>query len=236
MTIVDSKVQSSKPYRMKDHVKDIESLGGRVHLKVPPNLYHSPLHSYILSWRYTQQNFLQFRNLLNRNLNGKRLPVQNITERRNIVIRNQNWDTPCVDCLHHSRTRHLVPTGTKTEPALPQHLIVRHTLRKVLLNLHVLVLVFPVFKKNGPNWAVKPTSKEGQEWTLRGRRPTDQTVYGTTLEVNFRQRDILGRLESLRSVSIAQHTYRIISQVRNRTRSLWPLKNNFLILIIFYNH
>ncbi|WVZ07165.1 hypothetical protein V8G54_020511 [Vigna mungo] len=90
------------------------------------------------------------------------------------------------------------------------------------MNLYVLVLVFPLFKKNRPNGAVKSTGKEGQEWTLRSRRPTDQIVYGTTSDVNFRQRDILRRLESLGSVSIAQHAYRIISQIRNRARSLWP--------------
>ena len=124
MMIVDSKVQSSKPYGMKDHVKDIESLGRRVHLKVPSYLYHSPLHSYILSWRNTQQNFLQLGNVLNRNLNGKRLPIQNITERRDIVIRNENRHTPCVDCLHYPGTCYLVPTRTKAELALPQHIIV----------------------------------------------------------------------------------------------------------------
>lgn len=148
---MESEVESSKPNRMKDHMEHIKSFRGRMYLKVSPNLSHPSLHPYILTRRNPHQDLLQVWNVLNRKLDRETLPVQDVTERRDIMLRDENRNTPGVDCLHHPGASHLIPTWAKTELALPKHVIVRNTtLWKVLLNLNVLVLVFPILKKNGP--------------------------------------------------------------------------------------
>jgi len=172
LIIKDSEIKSPKPHRMKYHMKHIISLGWRMYLKVSPNLSHSFLHSYVLPWRNIHQNVLQVGNFFHRNLNWEHLPIQNITERRDIVIRNEHRNTPCVNCLHHSRACHLIPTRAEAKLALPQHAIVRNTLWEVLVNLNIFILFFPMLKKNWPNGAMNASSKECQNWTLRCRWPT----------------------------------------------------------------
>ncbi|ONI14447.1 hypothetical protein PRUPE_4G281400 [Prunus persica] len=74
------------------------------------HLFHSPLHSEVLSTRYAHQYVLDIGYILDWHLYRKRLPIQHITERWNIAIRNQHWDAFGINCFYHPRTCYFVPT------------------------------------------------------------------------------------------------------------------------------
>ena len=185
-----------------------------MNLKVSSNLSYSSLHSYMLPWGNTHQNVLQDGYVFHWKLNWERLPIQNVTKRRNIVLWNEHRNTPCVNCFHHSRASDLIPTRAEAKLALPQHAIVRNTLWEVLVNLNIFILVFPMLKKNWPNGAMNSPSEESQNWTFRCRWPTNETIYWTGLEIDFRKWNILCRLESFRGVGIAKYSNRVLVQVR----------------------
>lgn len=142
--ITNSDVKSSKPNRVKNHVKNIKPLRRRIDLKMSPHFQHSPLHSYVLPGRYARQDPLQVRNVLHRDLDRERFPVQDVAERRDVVVGDEHRDAAGVDRLHNPRAGHFVPARANAELALSQHVVVRDPLGEVLLYFHVLVFVLPV--------------------------------------------------------------------------------------------
>lgn len=77
---VHPNVKSPKPNRMQDHMVNIKPLWRSVHEKVPLHKLHPPLHPYVLSWRYTHKDVLQFGYVLQSYTNRECLPIQHVTE------------------------------------------------------------------------------------------------------------------------------------------------------------
>lgn len=161
LIVTQSNIKSPEPHRMKYHVKHIISLGRRVNLEMPPYLRHSPLLPYVLPRRDASEYPLQIWDHPHQNLDQERSPVQDVAEWGHIVVRDQHRHTSHVDSLH-SRARNLVATWANAELALSHHVIVRHASREVPMDVHVLLLVFPVLEENGPDGPVKPAREECQ--------------------------------------------------------------------------
>lgn len=202
--LLEPNIQPPEPNGMKNHVKHIKPLRRRMHLKMPPDLHHSPLHSYVLPRRYTRQDPLQVRNVTHRDLNRERFPVQDVAERWHVMLRNQNRDTSCVDCLNNSRTSNFVAAWTEAVLALSQHLIVGNASWKILMNLDVFIFVLPVLQEHRPNRTVKAPCKECQDRASWRGWTANQAGYYTCLEIDFRERYILSGIESLWSICITK--------------------------------
>nr|GMD46125.1 SRSF protein kinase 2 [Ipomoea batatas]GME09080.1 SRSF protein kinase 2 [Ipomoea batatas] len=123
-------IQSPKPRRVKNHVSNIVPLRRQIHLEMSSGYQPSPLQSYVPSLRYSGEDFLQVWNVLHRDFHRERLPVQDVAERRDIVVLDEHRDTACVKSFHHSWTGNLVSTGAYAELGLSQHFIVRNSLGK----------------------------------------------------------------------------------------------------------
>lgn len=108
-------IDSSKPHRMKNHMKHIILFGRSIYLKMSLNLYHPSLHSQILISLHILQHPLQFQYLLRSNMQRKLTPIKNIRKWQLIVISNNHRNTTSIYSFHNSRTCHLISTRTQAE-------------------------------------------------------------------------------------------------------------------------
>jgi len=60
-----------------------------------------------------------------------------------------------------------------------------------------------MLQEDGPNGAMKPTSKESQNGPVRRGWSTNKALHPSCLEVDFRKRYVFLGIESFRSVGIA---------------------------------
>lgn len=176
---------------MQDHVIDIKSLWRRIDFKVPPHVEYSPVHSEILPRRNSGEDFLQIRDVVDGDLDGEGVPVEDVAERRDVVVGNQDRNAAGVDGLHDSGAGHFVSAGAEAELALPHHLDVRHPLGEVLVDPNVVVLILPLLDQNGPYWAVEPAGEERQNWPAGRRWAAQKPGYVTRLEIDFREGYVL---------------------------------------------
>ena len=123
---------------------NIESLRRKVDYEVSSNVDHSPVHSQVLPRRYSGQDLLQVRNVVDGDFDGERFPIEDVAERRDVVIGNEDRNAAGVNGLHDSGTGDFVAAGAEAEPALPHHLNVRDPFREVLVDSNILVLVLPL--------------------------------------------------------------------------------------------
>lgn len=200
---MDSNIESPKPNGMKNHMENIEPPGRRIELKMSSHLYHSPMHSYMLPWRYTHQYVLQVWNIFGRNLYRKWFPIQNITKRWHIVLGDKHRNTACVYGLNNPRARHFIPARAETKLAFPHHIIVWHTFWKVFVYLDVLVFVFPMLEKDWSDRTMNPSSKECQKWTFWWGGTANQALEFTSQKVDFGEGYVLHGVEFFRCVGVA---------------------------------
>lgn len=137
-------VQSPKPNRVQNHVKQIKSLRLFIHNKMPLHLLHIPLQLQILSLRNPHQDLLNLWNLLHRHHDRELVPVQHITKRRHIAIGDQDRHTLRVDGLHHPRACHLVAARAEAELAALEHHLVGEVGGEFLIDLHVGIFSLPL--------------------------------------------------------------------------------------------
>ena len=131
---INVKIQSPKPNWMNYHMEDIISLGRIVDYKMSLHLLHSVLHSYILIFRYSQQDILEVWYFTHWNLNREWVPIKNITKRKDIMLWYYHRNTLCIDCLSNSWTRNFMPTWTNAILALLHHVIVWKSFRESFIN------------------------------------------------------------------------------------------------------
>lgn len=112
--------------------------------KVSPNLQHSPIHSQVLPRRYPTENRLQIGNVLDGDGNRERFPIDNVAERRDIVVGNEDRNAPGVNGLDNSRASNFVAARAEAKLALPHHVDVRNVLGEVFVDLNVAVLILPL--------------------------------------------------------------------------------------------
>lgn len=170
----EADVEPSQPNRMQNHMKHIVSLRRRINLKMAPHLNPPPLHLHILPQRNRRKYLLQIGDISHRNNHGKRLPVQNVAERSDVTVLDQNRHAAEVEALHHSRTSHLVAARANTVAAAPHHVVVGHVFGEVSVDLHVGVRrVLPVLKEDRPDRAMDAAGIEDECRPLGRRRATD---------------------------------------------------------------
>nr|GMD35310.1 Os06g0176125 [Ipomoea batatas] len=145
---------------MNNHVKNIVSLRNIIHNKMPSSLPNVLPHRYIPVFGHSQQDLLQLRQLLDGNRDRELVPIQDVAERQDVMLRDQNGNALRVDRLHDSRTGHLKPAGTQAKLALPYHVLVRCPLRHLLVHFNVFVFSSPVSKERGPYAPVQSACEE----------------------------------------------------------------------------
>ncbi|KAF3795727.1 putative beta-1-4-xylosyltransferase [Nymphaea thermarum] len=99
-------------------MEDVISLRCVVHKKVPPHQLHPPLHCQIPSRRDPHQVLLQVSDLRHRHGDGKRFPVEHITEWKNVALFEDDRDASQVDSFHDSRACDFITRWTEAIPAL----------------------------------------------------------------------------------------------------------------------
>lgn len=121
------------------------------------------------------------------------------------MIGEYHRNTLGVNGLDYSGAGHLVAAGAQAVLGLEHERVVVHVLGEVFIDAEVSVTAHPVLEEDGPNWAVKPTSKESQKWTwaVGGWRGEELGVYVATVEVDFGQADVLLGVEPFGGVGIA---------------------------------
>lgn len=159
-------VKPSKPKWVKHHVEHIIWFSWSVELKMPLHLHYPFLQLQELRMWYTLQDRLELRYSRWRNLYRKLGPIKNLRKGQRIVIRNENRDTPCVHCLHDSRTRNFWTTRAQAKLGLSHYLVVVCSLGKVLIDLDLLVFVPPMLKQELSDVPVGTTGKEGENWSV----------------------------------------------------------------------
>ena len=169
---------------MKSHVEDVISLRSVIDDEMPLHLFDTALHSKVLPGRDGQQNVLNVGYVLHLDLHRKCFPIQDVAERWDVGIGNQDRNTISINCLHHSGTCHFVAAGAEAELALPQHCIVGHSWGELFENLDIVVFVLPLVEKQVPNVAVETPRKECQNSSL-GRRRSTQASHDPSQQVDF---------------------------------------------------
>lgn len=153
---------------MQDHIEHIVPLRRTTNHKMSLHDLHSPLHPYELSRRYTAQYRLEVRYVLGLNLHREGLPVEHVAEGQHVVVGDYDGHALEVDCFHDSRASHLVPTRAEAVLALPHHVVVRYSLREVLMDLNLFIFALPPVQEERPDVAVEAPCEEGEERAVRG--------------------------------------------------------------------
>lgn len=122
----------------------IKSLRRRVDFKVSPNVDHSPVHSQVLPWRYPGEDLLQIGNVVDRDFDRERFPIDDVAEWGDVVVGNEDRDAAGVNGLDNSGAGDFVAAGAETELALPHHVNVTDAFGEVLVDLNVVVFVLPL--------------------------------------------------------------------------------------------
>lgn len=160
MCFMKLNIDSPKPDRMKYHVENIVPLRREVNLKMSPHSHAHLLHLYVLPIRYPLQDLLQIRNLIHPDIHREPAPIQHIIERLRIMVLEQHRDASHVKPFHHSRASHFPSTGANAILAPPEHVVVRHIMRKVLVDLNIGIFVPPLLHEDLPNVTVDPSCVE----------------------------------------------------------------------------
>uniref|UniRef100_A0A7C9E544 Uncharacterized protein n=1 Tax=Opuntia streptacantha TaxID=393608 RepID=A0A7C9E544_OPUST len=131
-----------------------------------PSNCSDPLNQpHIFRFWYCSQNLLQPWNIFNINLYRKCFPSQHVAKREHVVLGQDNRHTFSIDGLNYSWASNFIPTRAKAELRLKHQSVVIKVLREVLMDLEFWISPLPVSEEDRPNWAVKPTSKEGEVLT-----------------------------------------------------------------------
>lgn len=158
-----SKINPPKPYRMQYHMKHVESLSRLVQHEMLPHHLQPFFKLPVLLLRNCTQNLLQPRNVRDLDLNRKRVPIQHIAERKNVILRHNYRHTLGVNGLNHPWAGHLVPAGAQAKLGVEHEGVVAHVFGEVFMDLELFVPAFPVFEKDGTDRAVVPTAREETE-------------------------------------------------------------------------
>lgn len=168
-------------------------------LPYPP---HSVLHHRVPRLRNRDEDVLEVRDVPLGDENCKRLPVQDIKERGDEVVRDDHGHAPVEDGLDDPRAIDLVPFWTYTV------LAVLHVPSIVLpygaRYLHVRVLVLPVFEEEGTDGPVHFAREEGEGGPVGGGPAPDHPhrVLRRS-DVRFGEGDVLAECEPLFDVGVA---------------------------------
>lgn len=165
------------PNGVEDHVKYVVLYRPRVPEKMLLYLLYSHLHLKIPLPGDGEQYVLQIWDILLQHKNCKRLPVEDLEERRHKIIRNDHGDALVEDSLHDPGTVDFITLCTDAILATLHMLHVVHcalSFVQLAEDSHAGVFVIaPVLQQKGPEVSVHVTSKECEDRSL-GRRPASK--------------------------------------------------------------
>lgn len=215
---------------MQNHVEHIVSLRRPMQHEMPLHLQHSLLQHAIPALRNPLQYALDLRYPLDRYLYRKLAPVQDVGERRGVVHGYDHWDAPREYRLHDPRARDFVAAGAQAELGLGHEVVVVPAFRQVLVDDDLLVFLPPVAQEELPDVAVGSAGEEREDRAVvgraavAGRRPGEAAVG----EVHLGERHVRPELEALGGVRVADHTDRVLVELRIGVREVRSLKIKIL--------